>query len=49
MENRTKIPSASMRRVEVMAYRIYEGIDAIAGESVQLQNLNEGKFCPGLA
>ena len=32
--NRTEVLEALMRRVEDMAYRIYKGMDAIAGESV---------------
>ena len=35
---------ASMRRVEDMVCRICEGMDAIAGDSVQVQNLKGRKI-----
>ncbi len=39
IENRTEVLEASMRRVEDMVCRICEAMDAIAGESAQVQNL----------
>ena len=44
IEDRTEVPETSTRRVEDKVCRICEGMDAIAGESVQVQDFSRRKI-----